>query len=40
LDELTVELERRFEEVELLRPQINLLNNPMAVKIEKQIAAL
>jgi len=40
LDELTVEFERRFEEVELMRPQINLFNNPMAVEIEKQDAEL
>jgi len=40
LDELTVEFERRFEEVELLRSQINLFNNPMAVKIEEQEAEL
>jgi len=40
LDELTVEFERRFEEVELMRPQINLFNNKMAVEIEKQDAGL
>ena len=40
LDELTVEFEKRFEEVELMRPQINLFNNPMAVEIEKQDAEL
>lgn len=36
LDELTVEFERLFKEVELMRPQINLFNNSMAVEIEKQ----
>jgi len=40
LDELTVEFERRFEEVELMRPQINLFNYPMVVEIEKQDAEL
>jgi len=40
LDELTVAFKRRFEEVELMRPQINLFNNQMAVEIEKQDAEL
>jgi len=40
LYELTVEFERRFEEIELMRPQINLFNNTMAVEIEKQDAEL
>lgn len=30
LDELIVEFERRFEDVKLIRPQINLFNNRMA----------
>jgi len=36
LDELTVEFERRFEEVELMRLQINSFNHPMTDEIEKQ----
>ncbi|KAL4125892.1 hypothetical protein QTP88_010129 [Uroleucon formosanum] len=40
IDELIVEFKRRFEEIELMRPQINLFNNPMAVEIEKQDPSL
>jgi hypothetical protein len=40
IDELIVEFKRRFEEVELMRPQINLFNNPMSVEIEKQDPSL
>jgi len=40
IDELIVEFKRRFEEVELMRPQINLFNNPIAVEIEKQDPSL
>lgn len=35
LDDSIVEIERRFEDVEFMRSQINLLNNPVAVEIEK-----
>ncbi|XP_025412100.1 general transcription factor II-I repeat domain-containing protein 2-like [Sipha flava] len=40
IDELIVEFKRRFEEIELMRPQINLFNNPMSVEIGKQDLSL
>lgn len=33
IDELIIEIHKRFDEVELMRPQIKLFNNPMALKL-------
>lgn len=40
LDDLVVEFERRFGDVEFMRHRINLFNNPVADAIEKRGASL
>lgn len=40
LDDLVVEFKRRFEDVEFMRYQINVFNNPVADAIEKRVASL